>query len=48
MDPGGYRLRRVFRRIDHIGVAVEQLEPFLKLYGEGFQMRVAHREVVSE
>jgi methylmalonyl-CoA/ethylmalonyl-CoA epimerase len=38
----------VFRRIDHIGVAVEQLEPFLKLYSEGFQMRVAHREVVSE
>jgi methylmalonyl-CoA/ethylmalonyl-CoA epimerase len=48
VGPGGYRLRRVFRRIDHIGVAVEQIEPSLKLYRDGFQMRVAHREVVSE
>jgi methylmalonyl-CoA/ethylmalonyl-CoA epimerase len=38
----------VFTRIDHIGVAVEQIEPSLELYRESFQMRVAHREVVEE
>lgn len=48
MGPGGYRLRRVFTRIDHIGVAVEQIEPSLQLYRESFQLRVAHREVVEE
>src|SRR5271167_1957320 len=45
---GGYRLLRVFRRIDHIGVAVEELEPMLELYRDGFDLRVAHREVVEE
>jgi methylmalonyl-CoA/ethylmalonyl-CoA epimerase len=38
----------VFTRIDHIGVAVQELEPSLELYRESFQMRVAHREVVQE
>jgi len=38
----------VFRRIDHIGVAVEQIEPTLELYRDGFHLRVAHREVVEE
>jgi methylmalonyl-CoA/ethylmalonyl-CoA epimerase len=38
----------VFRRIDHIGVAVGEIEPALELYRDRFQMRVAHREVVSE
>jgi methylmalonyl-CoA/ethylmalonyl-CoA epimerase len=38
----------VFRRIDHIGVAVEELEPSLAIYRDGFKLRVAHREVVSE
>ncbi len=42
------RLRVVFSRIDHIGVAVEQLEPALALYGEGFELSLAHREVVEE
>jgi methylmalonyl-CoA/ethylmalonyl-CoA epimerase len=37
----------VFDRIDHIGVAVEQLEPTLELYSERLGMRVAHREVVA-
>jgi methylmalonyl-CoA/ethylmalonyl-CoA epimerase len=37
----------VFKRIDHIGVAVEQLEPALALYGEGFELELAHREVVE-
>jgi methylmalonyl-CoA epimerase len=36
----------VFNRIDHIGVAVEQLEPALKLYRERFQLHLAHRELV--
>ena len=38
----------MFTRIDHIGVAVEQLEPALELYSESFELRVAHREVVEE
>jgi methylmalonyl-CoA/ethylmalonyl-CoA epimerase len=38
----------VFTRIDHIGVAVEQIEPTLELYRDHLQMRVAHREVVAE
>ncbi|HEX8714443.1 MAG TPA: methylmalonyl-CoA epimerase [Solirubrobacteraceae bacterium] len=35
-------------RIDHIGVAVEELEPALELYRDAFSMEVVHREVVSE
>jgi methylmalonyl-CoA/ethylmalonyl-CoA epimerase len=38
----------VFSRIDHIGVAVEQIEPALALYRDGFELEVAHREVVEE
>jgi methylmalonyl-CoA/ethylmalonyl-CoA epimerase len=38
----------VFSRIDHIGVAVEQLEPALELYRDSFGLAVAHREVVEE
>lgn len=38
----------MFQRIDHIGVAVEEIEPSLELYRDRFQLRVAHREVVSE
>jgi methylmalonyl-CoA epimerase len=38
----------VFSRIDHIGVAVEEIEPALELYRDGFQLEVAHREVVEE
>jgi methylmalonyl-CoA epimerase len=38
----------VFSRIDHIGVAVEELEGALELYGERFRMELAHREVVAE
>jgi methylmalonyl-CoA/ethylmalonyl-CoA epimerase len=38
----------VFSRIDHIGVAVEQIEPALQLYRDSFELEVAHREVVSE
>ena len=43
-----YRLAAVFTRIDHIGVAVEEIEPALELYRERFELDVAHREVVEE
>ena len=38
----------MFSRIDHIGVAVEELEPALELYRDRFEMSLAHREVVTE
>jgi methylmalonyl-CoA/ethylmalonyl-CoA epimerase len=38
----------VFSRIDHIGVAVEALEPALALYEGDFDLTLAHREVVDE
>jgi methylmalonyl-CoA/ethylmalonyl-CoA epimerase len=47
-EPDGYRLRLVFSRIDHIGVAVEQIDPALELYRDSFQLQIAHREVVAE
>jgi methylmalonyl-CoA/ethylmalonyl-CoA epimerase len=46
-DPAD-RLAGVFRRIDHIGVAVAEIEASLALWRDGFQMKVAHREVVEE
>ncbi len=47
-SPPPYRLRRVFNRIDHIGVAVEEIEPSLELYRDRFGLEVAHREIVEE
>jgi methylmalonyl-CoA epimerase len=38
----------VFTRIDHVGVAVEQLDEALELYRDSFQLELAHREVVEE
>jgi methylmalonyl-CoA epimerase len=38
----------MFSRIDHIGVAVEAIEPALELYRDSFELTVAHREVVEE
>ena len=35
-------------RIDHIGVAVEELEPALELYRDALSMELVHREVVAE
>lgn len=35
-------------RIDHIGVAVDDLDAALKLYAELFGMPVVHRETVTE
>jgi methylmalonyl-CoA/ethylmalonyl-CoA epimerase len=38
----------VFGRIDHIGVAVEDLEAGIELYEKSFEMKLAHRETVEE
>jgi methylmalonyl-CoA/ethylmalonyl-CoA epimerase len=37
----------VFGRIDHIGVAVEDIEAAIGLYGRSFEMELAHRETVE-
>jgi methylmalonyl-CoA epimerase len=41
-------MRLVFKRIDHIGVAVEDLDAALALYERDYEMTLVHREVVSE
>jgi methylmalonyl-CoA/ethylmalonyl-CoA epimerase len=38
----------VFDRIDHIGVAVEDLDAAIELYRQRFEMGEQHREVVEE
>jgi len=37
----------LFGRIDHIGVAVEDIDAALALYGDSFEMELAHRETVE-
>jgi methylmalonyl-CoA/ethylmalonyl-CoA epimerase len=37
----------VFGRIDHIGVAVDDLDGAVKLYSESFGMREQHRETIA-
>jgi methylmalonyl-CoA/ethylmalonyl-CoA epimerase len=37
----------VFGRIDHIGVAVEDLDAAIALYGKSFEMELVHRETVE-
>lgn len=37
----------MFGRIDHIGVAVEDIDAALALYEESFEMELAHRETVE-
>jgi methylmalonyl-CoA epimerase len=37
----------VFARIDHVGVAVEDLDAALTLYDSSYQMALVHREVVE-
>jgi len=37
----------VFSRIDHIGVAVSDLDEAIALYGTSFEMETAHRETVD-
>ena len=36
----------MFERIDHIGVAVEDIDAGIALYGQSFEMRLSHRETV--
>ncbi len=38
----------MFSRIDHIGVAVQELEPAIELYRDSFELALVHREVVAE
>jgi methylmalonyl-CoA/ethylmalonyl-CoA epimerase len=38
----------MFDRIDHVGVAVEDLEAAISLYEQSFEMPLAHRETVEE
>jgi methylmalonyl-CoA/ethylmalonyl-CoA epimerase len=38
----------VFGRIDHIGVAVEDLDEAIALYGERLGMALQHRETIEE
>ena len=38
----------MFGRIDHIGVAVEDLDESIALYGERLGMELQHRETVEE
>ena len=42
-----HTLPPVFDRIDHVGVAVEDLDAALALYREAFGLDVEHREVVE-
>ncbi len=38
----------MFSRIDHIGVAVEEIEAALELYRDSFGLVPSHREVIDE
>ncbi len=38
----------MFGRIDHVGVAVEEIDSSLALWRDRFELEVAHREVVPE
>ncbi len=38
----------MFDRIDHVGLAVEEIDASLELYRDMFELEVAHREIVQE
>jgi len=38
----------VFNRIDHIGIAVEDIDAALALYERDYAMKLVHREIVTE
>lgn len=42
-----HRLAAVFSHIDHIGVAVEDIDAAIALYEGSFEMALAHRETVD-
>jgi methylmalonyl-CoA/ethylmalonyl-CoA epimerase len=48
MPRGGNLSARMFARVDHIGVAVEDLDAAIALHEQTYGMAVAHREVVEE
>jgi methylmalonyl-CoA/ethylmalonyl-CoA epimerase len=48
MPRGGNLPARMFARVDHIGVAVEDLDAAIALHEQAYGMAVAHREVVEE
>ena len=41
-------MRCVFNRIDHIGIAVEDIDAALALYERDYEMTLVHREAVTE
>lgn len=45
--PRPHRLTALFGRIDHIGVAVEDIDAAMALYEGSFEMALAHRETVD-
>ncbi len=45
--PSPRRLAPVFGKIDHIGVAVEDIDAGIGLYRDSFEMELAHRETVE-
>ncbi len=38
----------MFDRIDHVGIAVEEIDSALELWRDGFSLDVAHREILQE
>ena len=46
--PEAFTLPRVFDRIDHVGVAVEDLDAGIALYESAYGMALVHRETVTE
>jgi len=38
----------MFEAVDHVGVAVEDLDSAISLYAEGFGLPLEHRETVTE
>ena len=38
----------MFARVDHVGVAVEDLDAAIALYEQSYEMKLVHREVVEE
>jgi len=38
----------IFGRIDHVGIAVEDLDAAIALYEEQYEMELVHRETVNE
>ncbi|MBJ7348710.1 MAG: methylmalonyl-CoA epimerase [Thermoleophilaceae bacterium] len=38
----------MFGRIDHVGIAVEDLDAAIAVYGAQFEMAIQHREIIEE